>query len=236
MVDEQNGRVSSGIPGFDSLISGGFVPQSFNLITGGPGTGKTIFTLQFANQTIKAGHKVLFITFEENIDALMGDALELGWDFADHTQKGKCFFISLKPMSNPNYPEEFAKIIKKNDVKIVIIDSISVLSMVFQGNYYKMRRELYLLMDLLRSLQCTTLCTAEVEGEASLDITSNSRLSRDGIVEFVADTVITMHNAGIGGEADRAIRVLKMRRTAHEKSPVPMKITNKGMVVLKDKL
>lgn len=232
MAPDAEKRIPTGISGFDELIQGGFVPKSFNLITGGAGTGKTIFTLQFANNAIKMGHKVLFITFEENIDALLGDAMEFKWDFADHSDKDKCFFVSLKPMSNPNYPEEFARLIKKNDVKIVIIDSISVLSMVFQGNFYKMRRELYLLMDLMRSLDCTTICTAEVEGEASLDVTSNSRLSRDGIVEFIADSVITMHNAGIGGEADRAVRVLKMRRTAHEKAPVPMKITNKGIVVV----
>ena len=232
MASDVEKRIPTGIPGFDALIEGGFVPKSFNLITGGAGTGKTIFTLQFANNAIKLGQKVLFITFEENIDALLGDAMEFKWDFADHADKDKCFFVSLKPMSNPNYPEEFARLIKKNDVKIVIIDSISVLSMVFQGNFYKMRRELYLLMDLMRSLDCTTICTAEVEGEASLDVTASSRLSRDGIVEFIADSVITMHNAGIGGEADRAVRVLKMRRTAHEKSPVPMKITNKGIVVV----
>ncbi len=228
-------RVPTGIPGFDALIEGGFVPKSFNLVTGGPGTGKTIFSLHFAHNACKNNQNVLFVTFEENVDALMGDALEFGWNFEECAEKEKCFFMSLKPLSNPTYPEEFAKIIKKNNVKHVVIDSVSVLSMVFQGNFYKMRREIYLLMDLLRSLGCTTLCTAEVEGEASLDVTASSKLSRDGIVEFVADSVITMHNAGIGGEADRAIRVLKMRRTAHEKSPVPMKITNKGIVVLKDK-
>ncbi|MBI4147687.1 ATP-binding protein [Candidatus Woesearchaeota archaeon] len=228
-------RIPTGISGFDALIDGGFVPDSFNLVTGGTGTGKTIFSLQFAHNSIKSGQKVLFITFEENVDALIGDAAEFGWDFSDHSQKEKCFFVSLKPLSNPNYPDEFAKIIKKNSVKIVVIDSVSVLSMVFQGNFYKMRREMYLLTDLLRALRCTTVATAEVEGEASLDVTSSNKLSRDGVVEFIADAVITMHNAGIGGEADRAIRVLKMRRTPHEKSPVPMKITNKGLVVLKDK-
>ena len=79
--------------------------------------------------------------------------------------------------------------------------------------------------------QKQVLLTAEINGEAPLDITSSdgSSLSRDGIVEFIADSVITVHNSGIGGEGDRAIRVLKMRRTNHTKGPGPMSISKKGV-------
>ena len=44
-------RVSTGSPAFDSIIEGGFPPNSLNIIMGLPGTGKTILTegLIFAN-------------------------------------------------------------------------------------------------------------------------------------------------------------------------------------------
>ena len=41
------GRVPTGITGLDEAMSGGFVKDSINLIAGGPGSGKSIFALQY---------------------------------------------------------------------------------------------------------------------------------------------------------------------------------------------
>src|SRR3979409_680263 len=45
----------SGIPGFDTVVGGGLPEFSFNLIAGGPGSGKTILAHQimFANATVE---------------------------------------------------------------------------------------------------------------------------------------------------------------------------------------
>lgn len=224
-------RIPTFIPGFDKLIEGGFVQGSVNLITGGAGTGKTIFALQFTYNQLQHGRNIMYISFEENLDGLLGDAESFGWDFASFIKKGKAVFSTFQPIGSPDVNDEFSKLVEKNDISIVVVDSISVMSLAFQENYYKMRKELYLLTDMLKRLGCTTLFTGEIPGEASLDISTGGALTRDGVSEFVADSVITLHNAGIGGEADRAIRVLKMRRTDHVKEPTPMKITAKGMVV-----
>ena len=227
------GRFPTNIPGFDALCAGGFVTGSVNLVTGGTGTGKTIFCLQFLNAAIMNGKKGLYVSFEENLEALVGDAMEFGWDFGKMQKEGKCWFITFQPVTGPGLQAEFMHLIQEKGIEVLVIDSISVLAMMYEYNYFKMRKELYILSDILKKLGVTTLYTAEIEGEASLDIGTGGKLSRDGIVEFIADSVITMHNAGIGGESDRAIRVLKMRRTKHEKGPVPLKITEKGMEVLK---
>jgi circadian clock protein KaiC len=46
-------NVATGIPGLDAVLGGGLCESSFNLVTGGPGTGKTTLTQQlfFANAT-----------------------------------------------------------------------------------------------------------------------------------------------------------------------------------------
>ncbi|MBI4144830.1 hypothetical protein HY493_01330 [Candidatus Woesearchaeota archaeon] len=227
------GRLPTHIPGFDTLCNGGFVHDSVNLITGGTGTGKTIFCLQFLHNQLMQGKRGLYISFEENLDALVGDAMLFGWDFAKLQKEGKCWFITFQPVTGPGLQAEFVHLIQEKKIDIVIVDSISVLAMMYEYNYFKMRKELYILSDTLKKLGVTALFTAEIEGEAPLDISGGGKLSRDGVVEFIADSVITVHNAGIGGESDRAIRVLKMRRTKHEKGPVPLAITEKGMEVSK---
>jgi circadian clock protein KaiC len=226
-------RIKTNIPGFDEHIEGGIVDKSLNLVSGGPGTGKTIFVMQFLYEGIVQDNQGgLFVSFEEGFESLMGDALVFGWDFRTFQNEGKCVFLSCKPMEEPNLQAKIESIIKKYNVRRVVIDSVSVFSMIFGNDSYRIRKELYKLAEFLKKLECTVIMTAEIGGEAPLDITSGGGgLSRDGIVEFIADSVITMHNSGIGGEADRAIRVLKMRRTNHTKGPIPLRITKKGMKV-----
>jgi len=229
-----NDRIKTNILGFDKHIQGGFVRESLNLVTGGPGTGKTILSLQFIHEGIKKeGVKGLFVSFEEDFENLLGDAAIFGWDFAKLQKEGKCFFLSSKPMEEPNLQLTLKNLIKKNKIERVVIDSISVFSTIFGDDDYRIRKEYYKLAKFLKKMGCTVLLTAEINGEAPLDITSGGgALSRDGIIEFIADSVITMHNSGIGGEGDRAIRILKMRRTNHSKGPIPMTINKKGMKVL----
>src|SRR5438045_8958743 len=47
------GKLATGVPGLDTVLGGGLPEYSFNLIAGGPGSGKTILAHQmmFANAT-----------------------------------------------------------------------------------------------------------------------------------------------------------------------------------------
>ena len=58
-------RISTGIPGLDPLIEGGFLENSVNLVTGETGTGKTIFCAQFLWDGLQKGDSGLYITLEE---------------------------------------------------------------------------------------------------------------------------------------------------------------------------
>jgi circadian clock protein KaiC len=227
-------RVQTKITGFDDLIKGGFVKNSLNLVSGGPGCGKTTFCLQFIYNGIKEfDENGLVISFDENLSGLKEDSLQYGWCFSELEKEKKCAFLAFDPFQNAAIKEDITNAIKKNKVKRVVIDSMSFFSMAIGEDKYKLRKELYKLTYLLKSLNCTTIVTAEISGEAPLDVTQGGPLSRDGMVEFVADSVTTLHNSGIGGEADRAIRVVKMRRTKHRRDPVPLEITDCGIVVRK---
>ena len=44
---ESEGRIPTGIPRADEVLSGGLLPESATLVRGAPGAGKTIFGLHF---------------------------------------------------------------------------------------------------------------------------------------------------------------------------------------------
>ena len=81
-MDKNTNRVQVGIPGFDALCSGGLIKNSVNLLSGGAGTGKSVFALQFLyNGITQFGEKGLYISFEEDLDDLREDAKVFGMDF-----------------------------------------------------------------------------------------------------------------------------------------------------------
>ena len=65
-------RVSTGSSAFDSVIEGGFPPNSLNIIMGLPGTGKTILTegLIFANASPQE-KAIYFSTVAEPLDKIV---------------------------------------------------------------------------------------------------------------------------------------------------------------------
>ncbi|MEM3405938.1 MAG: ATPase domain-containing protein [Candidatus Pacearchaeota archaeon] len=223
-------RCPTGIPGFDKLCNGGLVRNNTYVVLGGPGAGKTIFLLQYLWTGLAYNENGLYISFESDLTDVMQDAYILGWDFSKYDQAGKCKFIRLDPsITDKELTKQIMSFVAKYDVKRVCIDPLSVFNMTI-NDPARIRRILYDLCSLLKRLKVTVLLSLETPGDGEGDLSSSEEVHN--IVEFLTDGVIKLHSLGVGGEADRAIRIIKMRRTAHVREPVPMKITNKGIVVL----
>ncbi|HEX6768432.1 MAG TPA: ATPase domain-containing protein [Candidatus Binatia bacterium] len=82
----QTERVTSGIKGLDPLIEGGFPKGRSILVTGDPGTGKTIFGLQFLAEGLARGEKGIFVTADEGPLDVLEQAASLGWDFERYVE------------------------------------------------------------------------------------------------------------------------------------------------------
>jgi circadian clock protein KaiC len=58
-------KVPSGLCGLDEILHGGFPEGRTPLVSGGPGTGKTVLGLEFLYRSAKAGQAGIFLSFEE---------------------------------------------------------------------------------------------------------------------------------------------------------------------------
>jgi len=61
-------RIKTGIPGLDELVGGGLPAGSCNLISGGPGTGKTIFGLQYLFNGAENDEAGMYLSFDRDSD------------------------------------------------------------------------------------------------------------------------------------------------------------------------
>jgi circadian clock protein KaiC len=226
-------RVKTGIPGFEALVQGGLIPNSINLIKGGPGTGKTIFSLQYLWKGLtEFNENCAYISFDNNPERIKEDALlDFGWDFEKFEKQGKAKFIRIDPYSTTNIQSDIEDVVTKAKAKRLVIDSLTTLRVSLKDSYI-IRKSLYLLMEALAQMGCTTVATSEMSRTGELGISEDSSLEYFDLEEFAADSITVLYNAGLGGKSDRALRVIKMRRTDHVKGPVPAEISGKGFKIL----
>jgi KaiC/GvpD/RAD55 family RecA-like ATPase len=222
-------RCPTGIQGFDQMCGGGFVRNSDNLIVGGPGSGKSTFLLQFLwNGATKYGENGLYCSFEPDIVETLEDAIVHGWDFSRLSEEGKIKFMRFAPQTSiEELKKELTKMIAKNDIRRICFDPISVLALNLSDKG-KIRNTIFELSSLMKRLKVTTVFVDEsLEGD--MNWAGGGEWTKTDILRFLSDSVTVFYENGITGVGDRAVRISKMRRTAHERKAIGMIINEIGI-------
>jgi len=235
-------RIKTGIEGLDIILNGGIPKNTVTLISGPPGSGKTILCYNFLYEGVKEGHKCLFLTLDKKVEGLLIQAKELGLDFQPAIEKGQIKFLFLninkkliyETMTNEILSGEYDRIvldsitplsempiyIRNSEIKNKDINIINPEEFTPDENFPVRRLHLHYIMNALETANCTSLVTSE------LPVGSNA-LSRDGISEFLADGVIVL---SLDPTMDRRkITVHKMRSTKHTLKPQDIEITKGGI-------
>lgn len=229
---EAKDYVPTHIPGFDRLIKGGFKRDSINLVAGNAGTGKTIFAAQFIiNGAIKNKEPGIYITFEEKKEKFYKEMACFGYDLQDLENKGLFVYLEYTPEQVRNVLIEgggiIDSVIEKIKAKRLAIDSITSFSLLYDDELSKKEAALSL-FELINKWGCTAVLTSQNESESETNISVS--------LEFEVDSVIFLYHAKRKGERERAIEVLKMRRTAHSEKTYGLEIGTKGLVVKSNKV
>ncbi len=220
-------RITSGIPGLDEMIEGGFPFPSVIMVAGGAGTGKTTFALRFlAEGAAKGEQGLLFTTLSEPTQWMLRYASQ--FDFVDPDQFGDA--IAYHDLGTTIREAEPAELLNEMEEKIaeimpqrIVIDPLSVMGSMLKGDY---RSFLFDLTNRLKNWNATTVVTGEVSpGEL---YPSEMSYAADGIV------LLLMNEEE--GARRKYLEVLKMRGTCHMTGKQSIDINRRdGMVVLKSR-
>jgi circadian clock protein KaiC len=228
-------RCPTGIPGFDSLCDGGLTKHSVNAILGGPGAGKTIFLIQFLlNGATKFNEPGLYVSFEVDFEDLYKDAIAFGWDLEKLDGQDKIKFLKISPETDAaELKKELTKLVAKYKIKRVCIDPITLFAL-GENNLGKVRETIYDVAAMLKRMEVTVLLASETASADTEEVGfGGASDSKSQYVKFLSDAIIDLYSSGLGGVSDRAVRISKMRRTAHYRGPVPMEISKAGIKVIK---
>jgi len=226
-------KVLSGIGGLDEILEGGLPEGRTTLISGGPGSGKSVIGLEFLYRSAAAGEPAIFISFEERASEIKQNALTMGWDLEKQEQDGKLFVMAAKVdpdmvLSGDFNLQGLLAIIggkaKAMGAKRIVIDAIDILLRLFDDPVRE-RNEMYLLHDWLKDVQLTALLTVKT----SFHEVSTARFA---FLDFMAETVIHLDHRIVDQIATRHLRVLKYRGSGFGSNEYPYVITSTGISVL----
>jgi len=122
-------RIKTGINGLDQILKGGLRKNSSILITGAPGTGKTIMALQFIYYGAKKyNENGIFIATEETLSDLRNYSKNFGMNFEHMEKKGKIFLIEKQLAmlkGGISSIKGMLDLIKKKNIERVALDSLT---------------------------------------------------------------------------------------------------------------
>ncbi len=226
MVDIE--KIKTGIPGLDDITMGGLPKKELVLLTGTTGTGKTVMSTQFLYNGAKAGEKGIYLSFEEPEAYLRKSAAVFGWNIPALEKKGLFSFLRYDPYRISDVLDILESEIRGTGATRAVIDSISALGL-YVRNDAELRRMIFDIALTLRKLDCTTIITSEI-------VHGKPGISRYGVEEFVADSVIVLYYERTRNLAafNRAIQIWKLRGSPHSNKLHSYTITGKGIQISKE--
>src|SRR5471032_1449145 len=227
-------KALTGIHGFDEVTGGGLPKGRPTLISGGAGSGKTLFALEFlVRGATQYGEPGVFMSFEETIPGLTTNAASLGFNLGQLVKDKKLFmdhvFISRSEIAETGEYDldglfiRIADAAKRVGAKRIVLDTLEVLFGELP-NPSILRAEIRRLFAWLKEQGLTTVVTAERDRP--------DKLTRHGIEEFVSDCVIVLDHRIREEVSTRRLRVVKYRGSTHGTNEYPFLIDKQGISVL----
>ncbi|VVB67281.1 Circadian clock protein kinase KaiC [Candidatus Norongarragalina meridionalis] len=209
-------RIRSGIHGLDELVDGGLPQGRAFVVKGAPGSGKSIFSMQFALRGGTEGEKTVFLTTEHSPKKLREDALSLGWNLSSAERRGELAIIDAASIRAGKPSSEEHSVLRGDDAldialrvarrlgaKRLVVDTWSALG--------ADRREFSKLAHAAAEAGITVIATSECGGEEEAAADGVFELSRDG--------------------DSRMLSIPKMRGTRHSLAAHKFGISEKGIAV-----
>ncbi|MFB6101869.1 MAG: RAD55 family ATPase [Haloplanus sp.] len=218
----------TGIEGLDSILGGGIVDNATVLISGNPGTGKSILGLQYIyNGATQFDEKGIYLSFEENAEDIAQAAESIGFDeWRDLVEDDQILIYDKQELLRHNdfnaTLDQLLAAFEETEYERLVLDSLTMFELFFEDEQEK-RTYLLKFSDILKANGLTSLLIAEQSAVfPEQDI---------GLENFLTDGNIYLIQTPTESGVNRYIWVAKMRKQNIETDIFPMDIDEGGITV-----
>jgi circadian clock protein KaiC len=205
-------RSETGIPGFDEVICGGFIPNRLYLVDGNPGAGKTTFALQYLLQGVRMGERCLYVTLSETREELSSGAHSHGWSLdgieiieviadADELDgDGELTMLNPSEVELTETTRKVLKAVERFKPSRMVFDSLSELRLLAQSSL-RYRRQILALKQFFVGRDCSVLLLDDRTAEGP-----------DLQLHSIAHGVVALNfSSPPYGQVRRELQILKFR-------------------------
>ena len=220
--------ISTGVTGLDSILSGGITAQSTVLVSGNPGTGKSIFGIQYLYTGVSEyDQRGVYVSFEEDEADIRAAAASVGFEsFGDHVDDGDIVILDKRQMLREadfsTAVDRLLETIEDGDFDRLVLDSLSMFQLFFENEQEK-RTYLLKFSDILKANGLTSLLINE-QGAVFPE-------TEVGLENFLTDGNIYFIQTPTESGVNRYVWVAKMRKQEIDTDIFPMEIGQGGITV-----
>jgi circadian clock protein KaiC len=228
-------KASTGISGLDEITGGGLPDGRTTLLVGGPGSGKTIFALQFLVHGVQAHNEPgIFVAFEESSERILANAEGFGWKLAQLCPT-KLAFIDAQPTPDLVQSGTFdlggmlaalEAQTEQTGARRIVFDALDVVLALLPDPASK-RREVYRLHEWLLAHELTGIITAKADGDDASSLGDQPF----GFMQFMVDCAVMLNHTVVLGVSQRNLRVQKYRGSSFDENESPFLIGKNGFEI-----
>jgi len=228
-------KSATGIVGFDEITQGGLPHGRTTLLVGGPGSGKTLFALQFLAHGARSCHENgIFVGFEESAERIVANAASFGWQLGRLCPK-KLYFIDAQPAPDLIPAGDFdleamlavlGAQAAKMDARRIVIDALDIALALLPDPLIR-RREIYRLHQWLLAHELSAIITLKSHETGADDVEDRPY----HFMQFMVDCAVILSHGVVQGVSQRHLRVQKYRGSTFDENDSPFVIGQGGLEV-----
>lgn len=228
-------KASTGIDGFDEMTNGGLPRGRTTLLVGGPGSGKTVFALQFLVHGAKHCQEPgILVAFEEASERIAANAQSFGWNIPQ-LQNDRLCILDAQPSTDLVHSGTFdlggmlAALdaqTRKTKARRIVFDALDVVLALLPDAQSK-QREVNRLHEWLLASGMTGIITSKADAEETYSISQKPF----DFMHFMVDCAVILNHRAVQGVSLRSLRVQKFRGSGFDENEAPFLIGEVGLQV-----
>ncbi|HZU88159.1 MAG TPA: ATPase domain-containing protein [Stellaceae bacterium] len=213
-------RVATGVPGLDTILSGGLLRGGLFIVEGSPGAGKTILGNQICFRHVANGGRALYVTLlTESHARMLLHIGQLGF-FEETIIPDRLYYISafrvLEEEGLAGMLELLRREIQAHDAGILVLDGFSAIEEA-AISIREFKKFIYQLQTRAAIANCTMILLSGAKPVAA--------------EHTLVDGVIELQTKLYGRRAERSLQIHKLRGSGYMRGEHAFRITGDGIIV-----
>ena len=201
-------RVTTGVPGLDALVNGGYFLGSTTVVAGISGVGKSVMALHFMAEGARLGERSLMLSLDEQVPQILRNGVSVGIDLQPAIDGGivRLHYDAPQEIDIDEHFHNIEKMVEEFKPRRVVIDSLSTYGSSLGTKGRVFRDFFHALVALMKEHQIAAIYNNE-----NPEMLGMSRMMGSLAMSSLIDNILLLNFIELGDTFRLGLTVAKMR-------------------------